>query len=136
MVLFISLCEYVFLFLFSWPRGYVRYFGHASCINAVFLSCTSPHVFVTHFVYLSLYRCFLFLPCGLRIRLNILFVSAYGHGFLFLHVLKDMLENQVIPLWLWFPLHSCGLRCFGHLSVLTGPFLLHCPWFGLDVPVV
>jgi hypothetical protein len=55
---------------FAWPRVYVRSFGHMSCINTIFLSCTSLQVFVNHFGYLSLYRCSLFLSCGLRISLD------------------------------------------------------------------
>jgi len=49
-----------------------------------------------HFGYLFVHRCFLFLSCGLRIRLDVLVISAYGHGFLFLHGPKVILDTPVI----------------------------------------
>jgi hypothetical protein len=78
---------------FACPRSYVRCFGHVSCINTIFLSC------ISHFVYLSLYKCFLFLSCGLRIRLDVLVIFVYGHSFLFLQGLKVMSDTPVINLY-------------------------------------
>jgi hypothetical protein len=100
MVLFISVCEYITpFFFFACPRGYVRYFGHVSFINAILFSFTSPQGLVTCLGYLSVCKCFLFLSCGLRIRLDILVIPEYGHSSPFLHGPKVMLDIPVIALY-------------------------------------